>query len=88
MVVIVDNSDLGLEKNNLVLKESGKRCKHLKGNEPGKFECAIHNKKWYKRTPCFSHGQIEQSNSNCRMGEYILNGNQSLIKELEYGKLF
>jgi len=34
--------------------------------------CALHHYKWYKKTPCYSHGQIEESKDCvCRMGEYM-----------------
>ncbi len=34
--------------------------------------CTLHHYKWYKKTPCYSHGQIEQSPEDpCRMGEYL-----------------
>jgi len=74
VVVIVDNPEKGLREDNLKVHEGlGKPCQHLKGNEPGCYSCAIHNRPWYKHTPCFAHGQIEQSVDDvCRMGEYIL----------------
>ena len=73
-VVIVDDPEKGLKKDNLkainCLKE---RCQHLRGDKPGEFSCAIHNKKWYKKTPCARHGQIERSEDTpCRMGEYTM----------------
>lgn len=54
----------------------------LDGTEPCPFVsweedeaiCSIHHYKWYVETPCFSHGQIEQSvNDLCRLGEYVRN---------------
>jgi len=73
MVMIVDDPDKGMKKENIVLKPSGERCRHLRGKDPGKFSCAVHDKKWYKKTPCFSHGQIERSPDDvCRTGEWML----------------
>ena len=74
-VVIVDDPAKGpVEGNFKVVGQNGsERCQHLRGDKPGKFSCAIHTKKWYKKTPCFAHGQIEQSkNDVCRMGKYLL----------------
>ena len=73
MVVIVDDPKKGIQEGNLkainCLKE---RCPHLQGKEAGHYSCAIHDKPWYKKTPCAIHGQIERGNQNCRMGEYQL----------------
>jgi len=67
----VDNPDLGPVEGNLILKPDGP-CKHLVGDKPGEYSCALHDKKWYKETPCFQHGQIERQNSPCRMGKHLL----------------
>ena len=74
MVVIVDDPEKGIVEDNLVARKGGEPCQHLQGNKPGKYSCAVHNKEWYKETPCFEYTQIEQGNTNCRMGEYILKG--------------
>jgi len=74
MVVIVNDPERGPVEGNLICHEGKGPCKHLTGNKPGKYSCSIHNKSWYKKTPCFSHGQIERSiEDECRMGRYILN---------------
>jgi len=72
-VVIVDDPKKGVVESNLIEhKGDGTPCKHLIGNKENGFECAIHNEPWYKQTPCYSHGQIEQDvNDVCRMGEYV-----------------
>ena len=73
MVIIVDDPAKGIQEDNLILHEGDGPCKHLQGNQPGEYSCAIHNFLWYKKTPCYSHGQIEGSKDcKCRMGEYIL----------------
>lgn len=74
MVVIVVDPDRGLKEDNLrainLLKEP---CPHLRGNKAGEYSCAVHNRPWYKQTPCYKHGQIEAKKSSpCRMGEYLL----------------
>ena len=48
------------------------KCPHLIGDKVGEFSYAVHDEKWYKKTPCFAHGQIERNNINCRIGNYIL----------------
>jgi len=78
-VVIIDDPEQGYDPNDpdcqdnmAVVLGDGTPCKHLRGEKPGEYYCAIHDKPWYKHTPCAKHQQIEQKNSNCRMGEYIL----------------
>jgi len=74
-VVVVDNPDLPPTEDNLkVVGENGpERCPHLRGDKPGEYSCAIHDKPWYEETPCFAHGQIERSPDNeCRMGRYLI----------------
>jgi len=74
MVVIIDDPEKGVIESNMVVKSSGKRCKHLRGSEPGKYSCVVHDYPWYKRTPCFAYGQIESRVDDvCRMGEYVIN---------------
>lgn len=74
-VTIIDNPDLKdpfVEGNVIVHKGDGP-CKHLRGDKPGEYSCSIHDRSWYKDTPCFSHGQIESHpTDDCRMGRYIL----------------
>jgi len=76
-VVIVDDPEKGLREDNVLFhgtSEVPEKCKHLLGDKPGEYSCALHDKKWYKRTPCFAHGQIEEHKDDpCRMGDYILN---------------
>jgi hypothetical protein len=79
VVVIVNDPAKGIRQTNLSIKPSGERCKHLIGTAIGQFSCALHKYKWYMKTPCFAHSQIEQQNSNCRIGEYKLK--QSLLAQ-------
>ncbi len=80
--MIVDDPKKGIVEGNI--KEhrgQGVECQHLIEEEPGKFSCAVHDESWYKKTPCFSHGQIEQSVEDvCRLGEYILKQKLKLQK--------
>jgi len=71
-VVIIDDPEKEPTPDNLVIKESGEKCKHLLGDKPGEYSCAIHDKDWYQDTPCYAFTQVETGNTNCRMGEYIL----------------
>lgn len=73
-VVIVEDPSKGIHEDNLVYhKGDGTPCLHLQGDRPGKYSCALHKEPWYKDTPCFAHGQIEESKDTpCRMGVYIL----------------
>lgn len=74
MVMIVRNPEKGIAPGNIVAHTGGgKPCRHLRGSGPGKYRCAIHDRPWYKDTPCFQHGQIEKSPDDpCRIGEYVL----------------
>ena len=73
-VIIVDDPDKGLCQDNLKFhKGDGTPCQHLRGNKPGEIASAIHERSWYKDTPCFAHGQIESNiNEPCRVGTYII----------------
>ena len=71
-VIIIDNPELGIVKGNLIEKPTGIRCKHLEGDNPGQYSCAVHDYDWYQETPCYQFAQIETKNSNCRVGEYSL----------------
>lgn len=72
-VIIVDNPEKGLSKDNLIphnfnIDGKRERCKHIIGNKPGEYSCAIHHYEWYKKTPCYSHNSELKE---CRMGKYI-----------------
>jgi hypothetical protein len=71
-VVIIDDPKKGISQDNMiVLNGDGTPCKHLIEDNEG-CSCALHDYPWYKDTPCFAHGQIERGNTNCRLGEFIL----------------
>ena len=67
-VIIVDDPEKGIVEGNLIEKECGTRCKHLLGEIPDQFSCAIHDYPWYDETPCNQYIQIERGNQPCRMG--------------------
>ncbi len=77
MVVIVkpecvDKPDFK-SQDTFIVKEDPNECPHLSFDEDGRASCTIHDKSWYKKTPCFSHGQIEASpDCECRLGAHIL----------------
>lgn len=72
-VMIVDDPKKGIREDNIIHHEGKGPCKHLRGSKPGKYSCSIHKFSWYKKTPCFQYGQIEQKKTDvCRMGKYIL----------------
>jgi hypothetical protein len=75
MVVIVDNPEKGIAEDNLIghnTKGKPGPCKHLLGNKIGGYACALHEKPYYKDTPCYSHTQVETGNEECRLGRYII----------------
>lgn len=69
-VIIVDDPDKGICDDNVIHKPSGVACKHLLGTQFS-HSCAIHDKPWYKKTPCAQYTQIESENSPCRTGKYL-----------------
>lgn len=74
-VVIVDDPEIGfdpMKDENLVTHEGNGPCKHLRGDKPGEFSCAIHDKPWYPLTPCAQFEQIGRPEAECRMGRYQL----------------
>jgi len=74
-VIIVDDPTKGITEDNLKHHAGGKRCPHLLGNKVGEFSCSLHEKSWYKETPCFAHDQISKSPSDpCRMGVAFTSG--------------
>ena len=76
MVIIVDDPEKGIVEGNLILHEgNGIPCKHLLGDSPGKYSCALYNYSWYKDTPCYRYSQIRvgKVENICRIGKYILN---------------
>ena len=73
MVTIVDDPELGVSEENLIFHEgNGNPCPHLKGDTPGEYFCAIHDYPWYEEIPCYFHGQIEQEDSECRLGRWVM----------------
>ncbi len=55
-VVIIDDPEKGLVEENLIIHKGDGPCKHLRGDKPGEYSCAVHDYPWYNRTPCFSYG--------------------------------
>lgn len=74
-VIIVDDPKLGVVEGNLISHNGeGIPCKHLRGDKPGEYWCAVHNEPWYKETGCYAYDQISASPDDvCRIGEYIMN---------------
>ena len=72
-VVIVDDPARGICEDNLEIKPGdGTRCKHLRGDKPGEYACAIHDEPWYGETPCAEYTQIEASpDDDCRTGFFM-----------------
>ena len=72
--MIVDDPAKGIAEDNIIHHiGDGTPCKHLRGDTPGDYSCAVHDEPWYRETPCFAATQIERSpNDVCRMGKFIL----------------
>lgn len=69
-VVVIDDPERGLVEDNLIMQNGSERCKHLQGDEPGRYSCAIHDHPVYEQTPCFQFGQVGSPDSYCRVGVY------------------
>ena len=52
---------------------TGERCPHMTRID-GMFACDIHDREFYKETPCYRHSQIETEDSPCRMGQALAEG--------------
>jgi len=75
-VIIIDDPEKDVIEDNVIAHMGNGPCKHLEGNKPGEYSCRVHDRSWYKKTPCYRHGQIESSPTDeCRMGRYILDNN-------------
>lgn len=73
-----------LTEHDFIVKESGVPCPFLIWKE-GKAFCTIHHYKWYKKLPCYSHGQIECSPEDpCRMGKYYRDNPEKYKKMIWY----
>lgn len=75
VVTIVDDPDIGydpMSEDNLIVHEGGGPCKHLIGDTPGEYSCAVHGKSWYPETPCYEFRQIGKPGAACRMGKFVL----------------
>ena len=71
--MIVEDPEKGIQEDNIIEHlGQGQPCPHLDGDKPGEYSCKVHDRPWYKGTPCYSHGQIERGNTECRLGRYIL----------------
>ena len=53
-------------------KPTGFKCPHLTFVD-GKAHCRIHQFSWFKDSPCDQFTQVENGDTNCRIGEYMLN---------------
>lgn len=72
-ILTVDVPKKGITEENIIEQGNGTPCKHLLGDKPGEYSCAIHGAAWYKKLGCYTHGQIEKSpKTPCRMGVYTL----------------
>jgi len=71
--------DLGEE---VMHKPTGIACPHLELSND-KYLCKVHHFEWFKDTPCFQYGQIEESEASlCRTGNYVVNTNEMMRSKL------
>ena len=73
LVMIVDDPSKEISDDNIIAHMGDGPCKHLRGDTPGEYSCAVHDCEWYDSTPCHEYGQIESDpNFPCRTGVYML----------------
>lgn len=70
LVVIVVDPDKGPTYDNLkAINCLEEPCPHLRGDTPGGYSCSVHDRPWYKETPCYQYN-LE---TPCRVGPYLMN---------------
>lgn len=80
-VIIVNDPKLGIREDNLIPVgiNGPERCRHLQGDAPGEYSCAIHGYEWYEETPCAAHNS--EWSGECRMGAHIIKHQGSATPE-------
>lgn len=69
---VKENLDITKLPDEAFLPLKSEKCPHLSWDDNDIAVCAIHHYKWYKETPCYRHGQIEENeNDPCRTGVWI-----------------
>ena len=71
-VVVVKNPDIGISLDNMHAVPIDGPCPHLRGDKPGNYFCAVHDRPWYPETPCAAHSQIGRPEAPCRVGDVIM----------------
>lgn len=82
----VDLTDVSCMKK-LIHKHGNQNCPHLEyDNETRIATCKVHNKSWYKDSPCYSHHVIGDPNKPCRVGDYQLKNGWKIKEDYRNGK--
>ena len=68
-----------ISKTKYSYKPHNQRCWNLEFNSDG-TTCKIHHEKFYKKSPCESHTQIESVDTDCRMGVYCLGEGDEVLE--------
>lgn len=66
------------EMSKLMHKKGDTICPHLKLDDGDIATCKVHDKPWYKTTPCYYHTVIGNLEDACRVGVYHLTNNWRL----------
>lgn len=77
-VPIIKDINKPINEENIEIKDSQVKCRHLVGEKPGEYICDIHDSDVYKETPCYAHTQIEREDTPCRTGNYLLNERKNI----------
>lgn len=78
-VVILRDPDGPISEENAEVHEGKGPCKYLRGNAPGEFSCAVHDKPWYQQSPCYSHNTDVPK---CMIGECIMSGKADPLRSM------
>jgi hypothetical protein len=70
--LIVVNPDKGLSLSNWVCEKNCDKCRYLSGEIPGEMSCDVHDRDWYKHTPCAKHTPECDEKGVCIRGQAML----------------
>lgn len=83
VVVVKDPKKGPIEGNLICVNAKGPGnppCPHLVALPDNTFVCKIHDYPWFAESPCGRHSQIEHGNTECRLGRWMLDNQDSAAK--------
>ena len=71
-----------LSKEEAAYKPNGQLCWNLEFNGEEAY-CKIHEEDFFIDSPCDQFTQIEQGETNCRMGDYVKGGGKAVLEHFK-----